>query len=56
MTLHPAWGLLAAGVGAGLLFAGLTDSCAMGMMLTKLPYNRPAGCDVEGYGSSSQGR
>lgn len=47
VTLHPAWGLLAAGVGAGLLFAGLTDSCAMGMMLTKLPYNRPAGCDVE---------
>lgn len=29
-------------VGSGLLFAGLTDSCMMGMLLMKLPYNRKA--------------
>jgi rhodanese-related sulfurtransferase len=28
-------------IGAGLAFAALTDTCAMGMMLSKLPYNRP---------------
>ena len=33
-------------VGAGLLFAGLTDTCAMGMLLMRLPYNRGATCDV----------
>ncbi len=27
-------------VGAGLFHAGWTDSCLMGMVLTKLPYNR----------------
>jgi len=34
-------------VGAGLLFAGLTDSCMMGMLLMKLPHNRAATCDVK---------
>jgi len=29
-------------VGAGLLFAGLTNNCLMGMLLMKLPYNRKA--------------
>jgi rhodanese-related sulfurtransferase len=28
-------------VGAGLVFASVTNTCAMGMLLTKLPYNRP---------------
>jgi rhodanese-related sulfurtransferase len=27
-------------VGAGLIFAGITNSCAMGMLLAKLPWNR----------------
>ncbi|HEX6417832.1 MAG TPA: rhodanese-like domain-containing protein [Acidimicrobiales bacterium] len=34
-------------VGAGLTFAALTNTCAMGMALSKLPYNRGAGCDVD---------
>ncbi|GAA1394091.1 rhodanese-like domain-containing protein [Catellatospora coxensis] len=38
----PAARYLAAFIGAGLTFAALTDTCAMGMMLSKLPYNRPA--------------
>lgn len=33
---------LAGAVGAGLAFAAITDTCAMGMLLSKLPYNRPA--------------
>ena len=28
-------------VGAGLVFAAVTNTCAMGMLLAKLPYNRP---------------
>ena len=39
---------LALFVGAGLLFAGLTDTCAMGMLLMRLPHNRAATCDVAG--------
>jgi rhodanese-related sulfurtransferase len=31
---------LAMFVGAGLLFAGVSDICMMGMLLSKLPYNR----------------
>jgi rhodanese-related sulfurtransferase len=31
---------LAGGIGAGLTAAALTDTCAMGMALSKLPYNR----------------
>ncbi len=28
-------------VGGGLIFAGVTNSCAMGMLLARLPWNRP---------------
>ncbi len=37
-------------VGAGLMFAGITDTCAMGMMIAKMPWNRlknDAGCSVK---------
>ena len=37
---------LAGAVGAGLMFAALTNTCAMGNMLSKLPYNRGASCDI----------
>ena len=35
-------------VPAGLVFAAVTDSCAMGMLIAKLPWNRrtPAACAV----------
>ena len=39
-TVHSGFFLLPAIVGAGLLHAGLTDSCLMGMLLSKLPMNR----------------
>ncbi|HYJ55475.1 MAG TPA: rhodanese-like domain-containing protein [Mycobacterium sp.] len=38
---------LAAGVGGGLTFAALSNTCAMGMILSKLPYNRGATCDAQ---------
>lgn len=37
---------VAGAVGAGLVFAALTNTCAMGNLLSKLPYNRGASCDV----------
>jgi rhodanese-related sulfurtransferase len=44
--VHPVFGLLPAFVGSGLLFSGLTDTCGMAVLLSKLPYNRGASCDV----------
>ena len=37
---HPAFLALPAFVGAGLVFAGVTDTCAMGMLLARMPWNR----------------
>lgn len=39
--------LVAAGVGGGLLFSALSNSCAMASLLSKLPYNRGASCDID---------
>lgn len=41
--VHPGLFGLAAFVGAGLVFAGLTDWCGMGLLLAKAPWNRRAG-------------
>jgi rhodanese-related sulfurtransferase len=38
---------LAAAIGGGLTFAALTNTCAMGTALSKLPYNSGAGADIE---------
>jgi rhodanese-related sulfurtransferase len=46
MLVWPPLGLLAVGVGAGLAFSAITDTCGMALLLSKLPYNRGAGCDV----------
>jgi rhodanese-related sulfurtransferase len=32
--------LLSSFVGSGLVFSGITNTCALGMLLAKLPYNR----------------
>lgn len=40
LLAHPAFVGLAAFVGAGLVFAGLTDTCGMGMLLARMPWNR----------------
>jgi rhodanese-related sulfurtransferase len=38
---------LSGAVGAGLAIAAMTNTCAMGAALSKLPYNRGASTDVE---------
>lgn len=38
---------IAAAVGFGLVFAALSNTCMMGMLLSKLPYNRGPGCDID---------
>lgn len=44
----PALRFLAGAVGAGLTFAALTNTCAMGNLLARLPYNtRTSSCDVD---------
>jgi len=45
--LLPGLQFLAAAVGAGLAIAALTNTCAMGILLAKLPYNRGASCDLD---------
>jgi uncharacterized membrane protein HdeD (DUF308 family) len=37
---HQAFLVVPAFVGAGLVFAGITDTCAMGMLLAKMPWNK----------------
>jgi rhodanese-related sulfurtransferase len=43
-VVHPAFFGLSAFVGAGLVFAGVTDRCGMGLLLAKMPWNQ-SGCD-----------
>ena len=38
--VHPGGFALSAFIGAGLVFAGVTDTCGMGMMIAKMPWNR----------------
>ncbi len=38
--VHPAFLAMSAFVGAGLVFAGITDQCGMGMLLARMPWNR----------------
>ena len=38
--VHPAFVALSALVGAGLIFAGITDNCGMGLLLARMPWNR----------------
>ena len=38
--VHPGFIWLSGFVGAGLVFAGITDFCGMGLLLAKLPWNK----------------
>ena len=45
--VQPAFIGLSAFIGAGLVFAGVTDTCGMGMLLARMPWNQvkePANC------------
>jgi rhodanese-related sulfurtransferase len=43
----PVTSVVAGAVGAGLAVAALTNTCAMGALLARLPYNRAGGVDVD---------
>ncbi len=40
--LHPYWIALSAFIGGGLMFSGITDTCGMGMVLARMPWNQVA--------------
>ena len=42
--VHPGFIALSAFVGAGLVFAGVTDWCGMGLLLAKMPWNQKSAC------------
>ena len=42
VLVHPYFVWLAGFVGAGLVFSAVTDTCTMGMLLLKMPWNRTA--------------
>ncbi|WP_030548089.1 rhodanese-like domain-containing protein [Streptomyces albus] len=46
-VFFPGWHLVGTFVGAGLTFAAVSNTCAMGMMLSKLPYNRGPKTDLK---------
>ena len=46
LLVSPWFAAIPAFVGSGLVFAGLTDTCAMGTLMARLPCNRAPACDV----------
>ncbi len=47
-TVLPRAKWLAGGVAAGLTFSAISNTCTMGTVLGKLPYNRTDNCDIAG--------
>lgn len=45
---NPLWAWLGVVMGAGLLYSGLTDSCILGMLLARMPWNQvSSGCAAD---------
>ena len=45
LAVHPWFAGIPAFIGAGLVFAGITDTCTMGLILARMPWNqRGANC------------
>lgn len=40
LFVHPGFIWLSAFIGAGLIFAGITDWCGMGLLLARMPWNK----------------
>jgi rhodanese-related sulfurtransferase len=43
--VHPYFSFLSGFVGAGLVFAAVTDTCAMGMLIARMPWNQEPQCE-----------
>jgi rhodanese-related sulfurtransferase len=41
--VHPSFIFLSGFIGAGLIFAGITDWCGMGMLIARMPWNQRGG-------------
>ena len=52
--VHPYFSGIAAFIGAGLMFAGITDTCGMGMMLAKMPWNQVGQSDQVGQSETAR--
>ena len=46
--VHAGFFAVPAFIGAGLVFAGVTDTCGMGMLLARAPWNRARTCATNG--------
>lgn len=44
LTVHPWFAGIPAFIGGGLVFAGISDWCGMGLLIAKMPWNRRAAC------------
>jgi len=55
LTVNPRWVFLCGFVGLGLTFAGLTDICAMGIILEKMPWNKLSQCKIAGPNAEQSG-
>jgi len=44
--VHPGFIGISAFVGAGLVFSGITDTCGMGMILARMPWNTSGGANA----------
>ena len=45
--IHPYFLAVAIFVGAGLVFAGISNTCGMGMLLSRMPWNRSTCSDLD---------
>ena len=54
LTVHPGLAGIAGFVGAGLIFAGISDWCGMGLLLAKAPWNQRAAPGAPAAASQSQ--
>lgn len=55
LMVNPRWIYLCGFIGLGLCSAGLTDICAMGILVGKMPWNRQAQCAVGGSAAKPVG-
>ena len=54
LAVHPYLIGLSAFVGAGLVFAGITDTCGMGIILSRMPWNQvEESCSISGEQASA---
>lgn len=50
-VLNPCFLVIPGFVGCGLVFAGITDTCGMGMLIARMPWNRAGSCNVNSSGA-----